>query len=599
MNERGHGWLNALVRVAPTVPDATVQAELDVIGARLAADHPAEHGQRGLRVFPLWRSPSGGTQLLLPVLAVLAGIVGLLLLLTSANVAGLVLTQLVGRRRELAIRQALGASRWRVARQVLTEVLLLAAFGGLAGISVARWSGSILTAFLPSLAIPIKIDAGVSVLVLLVGTGIALLTGLCVGLFPALHARWIAMGSALRDGPGRPGVSGGRARHVLVVVQLALALVLLVSAGLFVRTMERAQQLDPGFAARHGLIAALDLLPAGHDGRSGPGLLASITGAVMTVPGVEDATVARRAPLAITSSSDRQVQIDGYVPARGEEMSIAYNQVGPRFFSTLQLPLSEGREFSDFDTASARPVVIVSEMMARRYWPGRTALGGRVRLGASDGGPWAEVIGIARDAKDRGLTDALRPFMYLPLTQFFRPDVQLIVRTSGDPTQVIGAVLDRLAQVDPNLPLFDVTTLREHMAFSLSLFDLIATLLAIFGLTALVLASLGLYGVMAVAVGQRTTEFGLRASLGATRGDIGRLVASDALKLLGLGSLTGLLVAVGVTRLFQSQLVGVTTLDPASYGGTSLSLLLAAVAACAVPVWRAMRVEPMAALKAD
>lgn len=596
LTDRGHGWLTGLLRVTGAADDSTVQSRLEVIAARLAADHPVEHGHRGLRAFPLWQSPAGGQQLLRPVFAVLAGIVGVVLLLTSANVAGLLLVRTMGRRRELAVRQAIGASRVRVGRQLLTEAWLLTGLGGLAGILVSQWSGRILIAFAPPTPVPVQIEAGLSSVVVLVGLGLTAFVGLVIGLVPIVHTGRRAIVGMLRDDtPTTTAGATGRTRQTLVVAQVALALVLLVAAGLFVRTMQHARDLDPGFAAREGLIGAVDLLPAGYDAVRGPAVMARLVREVAGLPGVESAAVARRAPLTAADSSDRRVAIDGYVPAAGEDMSIYYNQVGPGFFATVQLPLIEGRDFDQRDTASAPQVVVVSEAMARRFWPGRSALGGRVRLGEA----WAEVIGVARDTKYSSLTEPLRPFMYLPLSQFYRPDVRLIVRTGADPRASVEPIRQAVRRIDPNLPLFDVATLAEHMAFSLFLMELLATLLAIFGVTALVLAAIGLYGVMALSVSQRTHEIGVRVSLGATARDVACLVAGQGFRLVSLGLAIGLLLAGGAARLLESQLVGVSPNDVVSFAGTVALLVTTAAVACLIPTRRALRVDPLVALRME
>ena len=389
----------------------------------------------------------------------------------------------------------------------------------------------------------------------------------------------------------------GRAlRQGLVVAQVALALVLLVSAALFVRSMRHAHDLDPGFAARDGVLAALDLLSGGYGAPEGVVLLDRLRDELGAVPGVQAVSFARRAPLTPTDSSDTTMQIDGYVPAAGEEMSFFYNQVGAGYFETLRLPIVAGRAFDGRDRAETPKVVVVSEAMARRYWPGRSAVGGRVFVR----GAWAEVIGVARDAKYSSMSEPLRPFVYLPLEQHYRPDIRLIVRTAGDPGVVVAAVRAAVARVDPNLPLFDVTTLREHMAFSLVLFELVASVLGLFGVVAMAMASLGLYGVIALNVSQRTREMGVRLSLGAEASDLRRLVVRQGLGLVLLGLACGVVVAVVLARLVAAQLVGVGPYDAVSYVvPLAVLLLLTALGACYLPARRASRTDPVVALRAD
>lgn len=595
LQKRGDGWLQALARRAPGRGLADVQAELDVVAARMVLAYPDVNDGRGLRAFELWRSPNGGQNMLMPAFAVLGGIVGLLLLLVCANLAGLLLARAAGRGRELALRHALGANRARLVQQLLVESTLLAALGGAVGVVAARWSGALLRAFIPPLSVPIAIDAGISWRVAFFTAAVSLAAGLALGLLPAWQASRASIRTALQEGSGASTTwRKGRLRQGLVVVQVAVALVLLASAGLFVRSMKAARQLDPGFGARQGLIGAVDFLAAGYDEPRGRAAHARLLQDVRAVPGVEAVALARRAPLTGTDSSDRTVEIDGYLPAPGEDMNVYYNQVSDGFFETLRISLVEGRGFEPRD-ASTSPSLVVSEVMARRFWPGRSALGGRVKVG----GQWATVIGVARDGKYGSMTESPRSFMYLPLSHFYRPDVRIVARTSGPPADTVPALRQAVARIDPALPLFDVTTIQEHVAFAFFLFSLLATLLALFGAVATGLAALGLYGVMALSVAQRTREMGVRLSLGASAQDIAGLIVRQGLTLVALGVCVGLALMLVLSRLVASQLVGISPFDPAAYGATVLTVVLVAGLACAVPARAALRLDPLAALRTE
>ena len=415
LGDRSHGWLQGLARVSPGHTLGQMQAELDVVAARLARTYPDVNEGRGLRAFEMWRAPNGGQSMLMPAFAVLSGIVGLLLFLVCANMAGLLLARAAGRTRELALRHALGANRFRLIRQLLVESVVLAMLGGLVGIVAARWSGALLMAFLPPLAIPIHIDAGLSARVATFTFGLSLLAGVVLGLLPAWQASRVSVRASLQDGSGASVAwRRGRLRQGLVVAQVALALVLLVSAALFVRSMREAGRLDPGFSTRQAVMGAVDFLASGYD--RGRGLVAHqrLLDEVRALPGVEAAALARRAPLSPTDSSDRGVEVDGYRPAPREEMSVYYNQVSEGFFETLGIRIVEGRGFTPGDRSDGPRVIVVSERMAQRYWPGRSAVGGRVRLV----GDWATVVGVARDGKYGSMSEEPRPFMYLPLTQY-------------------------------------------------------------------------------------------------------------------------------------------------------------------------------------
>ena len=593
---RGSGWLQGLVRLAPGATLDRVQAGLDVAAARLATAYPEANAERGLRLFPLWRQPTGGTAQMLPVMAVLGGVVAVLLALVCANLAGLLLARASGRQREFAVRVSLGASRWQVARLLVAETTVLAVVaGGLAAL-VTVWSGNLLLAFIPPLPIPIAIDAGLSLRVLLFSSAVSLMAGLALGLLPGLQATRSDLVGPLKDGANMGGSAvRGRLRQGLIVAQVALALVLLVSAGLFLRTLVAAEHLDVGFSARQGLVGVIDLTGAGGDEARSLATYRAITEALGALPGVEAAAVGQRLPLNALDSSDRSVEVEGYTSSPGEEMTIFYASIGPRYFDTLGLPLVDGRDVSERDAADAPPVVVVNQTMARRYWPGRSALGGRVKIGER----WAEVVGVAHDAKYMSLSEPARAFMYLPVEQAFRRSMRVVLRTTGDPDALVPAVRQALARVAPGVPLFDVQTLAQHVAFAFFLIEMAATLLAVFGAAAALLAALGLYGVIAQGVTARTREIGVRMSLGATAAEVGRLVVRQGLGLSAAGIVVGLAGAAAVTRLFESQLLGVSPLDPAAFAATTGLLTMTTLLACALPAWRAARLDPVRALRVD
>lgn len=596
--DRGSGWLQGLVRLQSGATLAQAQASADVMAARLARDYPGVNEGRGLRLFDLWRTPDGGTSMLLPVMAVLSGVVGTLLLLVCSNLAGLLLAKASGRQRELALRRAVGASRAQLIRLLLAESLMLSIAGGLLAVPVALWSGDLLRAFLPPLPLPVVINTGLNWQVLAFATAVSVGTGILFGALPALAASRTDSVAVFKDGAPMGGATTWRRgwlRQGLVVLQVALALVLLVSAGLFVRTLQAAQSLDAGFQTRTGFVASVDLQPGGHDEPTGRLLFRRLVDEVGRVPGVESAAIGQRLPLTMTDSSDRSVDVDGYTPGPTEEMTVYYQSVGVGYFETLALPVLRGRTFTPADSSDTPPVVVVNETMASRYWPGGNAIGGRVRVGDR----WAEVVGIARDTKYSSITEEPRAFMYLSIEQFYRPTMRLIVRTRGDAAQAVGAVRQAVLSVDPHLPLFDVQTLSEHLAFSLFVFELAATLLGLFGGAALLLATLGLYGVIAYSWAQRTRELGVRVSLGATGGDILGLVLRQGGALAAAGVGLGVIVSLAVTRLFASQLVGVEAFDLPTYAVTLGVLTATTMGACYLPARRAARLDPISALRVD
>lgn len=598
LSQRGSGWLQGLVRLSPGATLAEAQAGLDVVAQRLAREHPALNEGRGLRLYELWRQPSGGTGMLLPVMALLGGLVALLLALVCANMASLFLARATGRQRELAVRRSLGASRGQVMRLLMVESLVLALAAGLIGAFVARWSGALLNAFLPPLPIPVAIDAGLNARVLLFATLVSFLTGGLLGLVPGLQStRTGDLMTPLKTGSGGNSAPWrrGRMRQSLIVVQVALALVLLVSAGLFIQVLAQARDLDPGFGARNGLVGAIDVMPAGYDEVRGRQLFTRIADELRALPGVEAAAVGQRLPLTAMESSDRGVEVEGYAAATGEELSVFYASVGVGYFETIRMPVVEGRDFTPRDTADTPLVIVINETMARRYWAGRSSLGGRVKLGDQ----LAEVVGVARDAKYGSMREAPRSFMYLPVEQAWRAAMRIVVRTAGPPDALVAPIRQTLQGIDPNLPLFDVQTIEQHVAFSFFAFEMVATLLGVFGATAAVLAALGLYGVIAQSVSLRTREIGVRISLGATAAGVRWTVLQQGLTLVAIGVALGLAAAFAVTRLFASQLMGVSAYDPASYAVTTALLVATAAAACYLPARRAAKLDPVQALRME
>jgi len=595
LEARGNGWLHVLGRLAPGATLEQAQAGLDVAAARLAAGHPVNEG-RGIAVFPLWRAPSSASSVLAPVLAVLAGLVGVVLLIACVNVASLLLARAAAREREVAVRLAVGASRSRLVRQLLTESVLLALAGGLAGIAMAAVTSRALVGLLPPTPFPVEIRTGLSLPLVAFGALVSTLTGLLFGLAPALQATRGDMGglkhSAGALGGGRRPV---RLRQTLVVGQLAMSMLLLVSAGLFLRTLWNARALDPGYAEDQGLLASLDLQPAGYSEEAGRAFHAELLRRVEALPGVRAASLATHVPLSLGGGSDTSGAIEGYEPREDEHIVLFYNEVSPGYFDTLGVPLVAGRGIDERDGADGAHVVVINETMARRYWRGGQALGGRVRLGDRA----LEVVGIAGDGRYRRLDEEPLSYMYLPLAQYWEPEATLQVATDVDPRSVLTELHRSVAGLDPELPLFDVRTLAEHRELAVYLQDLTATLLGAFGLLALSLAAVGVYGVVAQSVSRRTQEIGVRMALGASRGEILRLVLGQGAAFVAMGLVLGAAAALAVAPLFRSQLLGVGAADPVSFGVTAAVLAAAALAACALPARRAAAIEPVAALREE
>ena len=595
LTQRGNAWLTVLARLTPGHQLAEAERDLSRLARQLEAEHPEVNKDRGVAIYPMWRDPQSAAAIVGPMLAVLVAVTGIVLLIVCANLAGLLLARGATRQREIAVRLALGASRARIVRQLLTESLLLAAAGGIAGLVCAVFISRGLTSLVPPTPLPIATDVDWTGRVPLVSFGIALLTTLVFGLVPALQSSRPALVPSLKEARIVPGGGRRRLRQVLVAGQVALSIALLAGAGLFVRTFEYARRADAGFTLEAGLLASLDLLPAGYDAERGTALFRDLLADIRSLPGVQSAAIARDMPLTLGGSgSDTGVEVEGYVPAEGEELTTYYDRISPDFFTTMGIRLIAGRPFTDRDTAASERVAIVNRTMAERYWPGGQAVGKRVMAGE-----WLTVVGVAEDVAYRGIGQAARPYLYLPLYGWYRSDVTLIVGTAGDPAGVLDGVRARLRERDANLALFDVRTVEAHRELGAFIPRTVAVMLGVFGLVAAVLASVGIYGLLAFVVAERTPEIGVRLALGADRRAIVRLVVGQGLRLTAVGVAIGLGLAAVLLPLASSQLVGVGPRDGWSYAVACLLLIAGAMAASYLPARRAASVDPLRAIRCE
>jgi predicted permease len=592
---RGNSFLQVFARLQPGATVSQAQASASVIAARLAAAHPVPNEGRGIKVIPLWRDGASG--LLLPVMATLLAVVGVVLLIACANLSGLLLARAAGRQREVAVRLAVGASRARLVRQFLIESLLLALCGGAAGVVLSYWTAGMLNAFIPPSPIPIGFRAGVSTGVIAVSIALTLATAVVFGLLPAIRASRPDVATALKDaaasvtGAGRRGLL----RQGLVVTQLALSTLLLVCAALFVRSLGHAQVIDPGFSLRQGLIASIDLLASGYDETRGAVFIEQLLQRLSASPQVSAATVASALPLDISAGADMNVQVDGYELRPNEEITTFYNRVGPAYFETMGIPIVKGRAIDARDVEGRELAVVINETMARRYWKGRDAVGSIVRFGS---GP-ARVVGVSKDGKYRTLNEEPRNYMFVPVLQYYRPDLALVVRTTGEPAGALSAMQAEIRRLDASMPLFDVRSVDEHMQFSTFIPRMASTLLGLFGALALLLAVVGLYSVIAQSVIHRTHEIGVRMALGADRREILHLILRQGVGLTAGGLIVGLALAAGAGRLVGGQLMGVTGTDPYSFGVTAAILACVSLLACVIPARRASGLDPLRALRRE
>jgi predicted permease len=594
LDDRGDHFLDAFARLAPGASLAEAQAELTALGRQLAAAYPDDWAGRGLAAYPLWRAPRTAQGLMGPVLMVLAAVAGLVLLLACANLAGLLLARAVGRRREFAIRLSLGARRADLLRQLLAESLMLAAGGGLAGVLLALWGVGLLESFVPPTDFPVRLGAVLDGPVLLLALVASLASSVLFGLAPALQATRPDTAAALREAAGASAAfRRSRLRQALVAGQLAASAALLVAAGLFLRSLRNIQAYDLGFEPRGVLLASMELFTSGYDGERGVAFYRELLERARALPGVSDGTLVRRAPLGVGGYSSTSPVVEGYAAAADETPFAYVNHVGPGYFRTLRMPIVAGRDFAPEDDARAPRVAIVNATMARRYWPGREAVGGRLRLY----GEWATVVGVAKDGVYRDVGERPGPWCFLPVYQSYRPAMTLALRGAGDPALLAAPLAELVRGLDPSLALFGLRSFEDHLQATDFRQRLGSRALGAFGALGLVLAAVGLYGVLAAGVAQRSREIGIRLALGGARGDVFRMVLGQGLRLAAVGLAAGLLLAAAGARGLASLLVGVGTLDAATFAAVGLTLLGVAGAACALPAWKAMLVDPIAALR--
>jgi predicted permease len=527
---------------------------------------------------------------------VLMTVVGLVLLLACTNLANLLLARATERRKEIAVRLAIGASRWRLVRQLLTESLLLAASGGALGLLLAYWLVDAVMAFKPPNDIPLSTELHIDGRVLLFTLIVSALTGVVFGLLPALQATKPDLVPALKDEASRGGYRRSWLRSGLVVSQVSLSLILLICAGLVLRGLLRAQLLNPGFDPQHALELSFDLGLQGYDGPRIQEFKRRLLDRVRTLPGVQYAGLSDLVPLSLNTNISA-IYVEGQPEQRGANVPGAViSRASPGFISALGTRLLQGRDFTEQDGESRRPVAVINETFAQRFWPGQSALGKRFSL-QSSAGPWTEVVGVIQDGKYFSLSEEAKPFLYVNLGPQSGRFLTVVVRTTTEPQSALAAIRREVQQLDATLPIYNVKTMVEHMALSLFPARVAATLLGSFGVLALLLAAIGIFGVMSYAVTQRTREIGIRMALGANAAGIFRLIVGRGLTLMVIGLGIGLAVAVAGTRLLATLLFGVSATDPLTFVVIALLLMFVVLLACWIPARRATKVDPMIALR--
>jgi predicted permease len=594
----------AMARLKPDVTVQQAQAQLTTMASQLRNDFPTDYpanSQWSIRIQPLQESLVGDIR---PMLLVLMGTVILIILIASVNIANLLLARASGRQREMAVRLAVGASQVRMIRQMLTESLVLSLIAGITGVVAAAGALGFIVRFVPS-KIPRLSEVNVDWRVLLFGLLISILTGLVFGFAPAIQSAKADLVSAIREGAWGSGYGSktSRLRGALIISELALAVVLLIGAGLLLRTFWFLLREDPGFNPDN-VVAASIWLPSPNDPKTDPyGNIGAqevfdreIQRRMGAIPGIETAALTSDLPGSPPANS-RALVIEDMPIESSQQVMAEIIRISPDYFKVIQCPLVRGRVFSEGDEAGKEMVVIVDETTAHRYWPDRDAIGRRLKLGQNPNLPWMTVIGIMKDIKHDGLDKDAIPHIYTSVYQQMGNTLSVVLRTDLPPSQLESQIRDQIHAVDPELPVFSVKSMNEVLEASLAPRRFSAELVALFAALALLLASIGIYGLLAYMVGQRSHEIGIRMALGARRDHILKLILRQGIFLAGAGVSAGLVVAVATAPLIATLLYGVHPIDPVVFLSVALILLMVSFLASFVPAYRATKVDPIAALR--
>ncbi len=593
IEQRSPTFVHIMGRLRPGVTMAQAQADMATIAGNLAREYPDTNKNVGVSVAPVWKAHYGAQDFLRSVLGFLMIAAAMVLLIACVNVANLLLARATAREREMAIRAAMGADRNRLVRLLLSECLVLALVGGAGGALLALWGVNLLRFFMPASHLPIAFSAGVSAPVLGFTLLLSLATGIVFGLVPAWRGSKTDLNQSLKEGGRSAGASGHRLRDLLVVSEIALATVLLVSAGLLLRSLRNAEAAGPGFNANHVALAAFDLRGNGYTGDRSTNYFDRMLERIRTMPGVESATSERYVPLWFTGRSYTFIQVEGYTPGPNEDMRIDLNVVGANYFHTMQIPIAAGRDFAEQDRSGAPKVIIVNQTMAKRFWPGQDPTGHAVRLW----GEWRTVAGVAHDIKYHRVNEEPQPFMYIPALQTEDTDANVLVRSQLPPSAVIGMVHDVAQSLDSKVQPLESDDLAGLLRASMFANRTAASIASLLGGLGVFLAALGIYGLLSYTVSQRFREIGVRIAIGAQERDVLRLVAGAGFKLVAAGAAIGMAASLAVTQAMSGLLFGVSAADPATFLAVVALVTFAAAFATYIPARRAMRVDPMVALR--
>jgi predicted permease len=601
--DRGSHWMNVIGRLKPGVSIAQASADIKAIAARLNQAYPdARAANSSATVLSeldgRWEDLAGVFK---SASAIAMAIVGLILLIACANVANLMLARAASRRKEIGIRLALGASRRRLIRQLLTESMLLSIAGGALGLLLALWVTRLMEGFIPVLEYNVignffALDTRALVFTLVISLG----TGIVFGLAPALQSSNPDVVPVLKGDPEAARRGKRKAfglRNVLVVAQVALSLVVLVCGGLFIKSFRKAQTMDPGFNNANGLVLSLSPTLVGYENEPARQFYKQVIERVSHVPGIEAVAFARTLPLGDSSNSNGPILKEGETLPKGSAgRVIMTNVISPGYFQTMQIPILEGRDFDDRDVPKSQGVVIVNQKMAETLWPGESAIGKRITIGIENREPW-EVVGVVKTGKYRTLAEDPKPFFYYSMGQRRPSPMAMVVRASVEPRSLVGSIRSQVQAIDRRVPLSGVKTMDQHKTYALWAPNMAASFSVAFAIVAILLSAVGLYSVMAYVVSQRTREVGIRMALGANRGDVMKLITRQGMRLAAVGVVIGLLLALALAQVLSSLLIGVSGYDVTTFVLVPALLSGVALLACYLPARRATKVDPLVALR--
>jgi predicted permease len=586
-----------MARLAPGVSIEQARGEVQALANRMAVSDADSNRGVGATVLPLWQSHFSTQAMLLTPITILMGASGVVLLIVCANLANLLLARATGRLKEFSVRLALGARPVRLTQQLLTETLLMAVGGSLCGLMLASLLGGALRWLLPGVSRPTMLQPPLDGQVLAFTIALAFVVAILAGLVPALHATHANINEVLKEG-GRSATSSAQShslRGLLVISEVALAVIALVGAGLFLKSFETARTMDPGFSPEGVALAEFDFSTANYDAQQTDTFCRRLREQLEQQPGVTSVSYDDSVPLGFSGGNWESLEVEGYVPAANENMKIYRDLISPGFFESMKIPVVEGRDFDLRDVPKSLKVMIVNLEFVRRFLSNRSVIGRKVH----GWGEWFTIVGVAKDSKYHRVNENPQPYFYIPIRQIFRPEYGLTfhVRTSGSVSEAIAALRRESAAIDPSLTIFGAEPMTEYVAASLFGAKIAASLLSVLSGLGLLLAAVGLYSVMAYSVAQRTSEIGIRVTLGAQPRDIMRLVIRQGISFALIGLIVGSLAAAALARVISATLVGVSPADPVVYVGATAFTVLVTLVAAAFPAWRALRVDPAVALR--